>query len=88
MQCYNAKMLPKFDPAQERRITEALNEHKLNPTSKIAILARKYRVPVSTLRYRHYGRPPPQLKGGHNTALNLTQDKALKGYVEFLIYIG
>ena len=81
-------MPPKFDPAQERRISEALDEYKSNPTIKFAALARKYHVPQSTLRHRHNGRPPPQLKGGHNTALNHTQNKALKGYIEFLIYIS
>jgi hypothetical protein len=38
--------------------------------------------------HRHHGRPPPTLKGGHNKALNDAQNDALKGYIEFLIYIG
>jgi hypothetical protein len=81
-------MPPKFDPAQEKRISDALNELNSNPSIKIAGLARKYRVPPSTLRHRRNGRPPASTKGGHNKALNHNQNDALKGYIEFLIYIG
>jgi hypothetical protein len=81
-------MPPKFDPAQEKRISDALNELNSNPSIKIAGLARKYRVPPSTLRHRRNGRPPASTKGGHNKALNHNQNEALKGYIEFLIYIS
>jgi hypothetical protein len=81
-------MPPKFDRAQEQRINEALNELKSNPTLKNAYLARKYRVPDSTLRARRKGRPPASSKGGNNKTLTQAQDTALKGCIAFLNYIG
>jgi len=57
-------MPPKFDPAQEQRICEALLELNSNSTLKLRQLAIKYRVPLSTLSARRRGRPLASLKGG------------------------
>ena len=80
--------MSKYDPEMETRISKALQFISENPHLQIAKVARQYTVLYYRLRARLQGRPPQISKGGHNTALSLVQDTALKAYVRFLIILG
>ncbi len=79
--------MPKFDHAQELRIVDAIAHLKANPKAKKTQIALQYRVSYSTFLARLKGVQPGN-RGGHNARLNVFEDEALKGYMEFLCRIG
>ena len=79
--------MPKFDHTQELRIVEAIAYLKANPKAKKTQIARQYRVSYSTFLARLKGVQPGN-RGGHNARLDVFDDEALKGYMEFLYRIG
>jgi hypothetical protein len=70
--------MTKFDPEVEKRIANAIEHTKKNPGTKLSKVAVKFVVPYDLFYRRLYGRGASNTYGGHNKALNETQEGALK----------
>lgn len=79
--------MPKFDHTQELRIVDAIAYLKANPKAKKTQVARQHRVSYSTFLARLKGIQPGN-RGGHNARLDVFDEEALKGYMDFLCRIG
>jgi len=80
--------MTKFNPEVENRIANAIAFSQKNPGIKLSKVAVQFVVPYDLFYRRLHGRGASNTHGGHNKALNATQDSALKGYINFLIYIN
>ena len=78
----------KFSAETKARIKEAIAFFHANPGQKKSKIAIKFVVPYDLFYRRLNGRKDGKSKGGHNKALDETQDGALKRYINFLIYIS
>jgi hypothetical protein len=80
--------MTKFDPEVEKRIANAIVFSQENPGLKLSKVAVQFVVPYNLFYRRLHGRAAGNTHGGHNKALDATQDNALKAYINFLIYIN
>ena len=80
--------MAKYNPVTEKRVAEAIKYAKTTPGVSLSKIAVKFVVLYDLFYRRFHGRPAGNTRGGHNKALNENQDNALKGYINFLIYIN
>jgi hypothetical protein len=80
--------MTKFDPEVEKRIANAIVFSQENPGLKLSKVAVQFVVLYNLFYRRLHGRGASNTHGGHNKALDTTQDSALKAYINFLIYIN
>ena len=64
--------MTKFDPEVEKRIVNAIEYSKLNPSIKLFKVAVKFVVLYNFFYQRYYGRGAGNTHGGHNKALDAT----------------
>jgi hypothetical protein len=70
----------------ENKLKSAVLAYKNNEFKYISDCAKSYEVPYSLLRARLRGRNTT--RGGHNKVLLLSQEAALKAYLDRCIYLG
>lgn len=80
--------MAKYDPEMEARMAKAIAHKRINPHIKTGKLAQLFVVKQKLLQRRLKGRPAQNTKGGHNKVLNSVQDEGLRGYIDYLIYLG
>jgi hypothetical protein len=80
--------MTKFNADTEDCIANAINYTKTNPGVKLSVVAHKFVVPYNLFIERFYRSTASNTCGGHNKALDKTQEGALKLYINFLIYIN
>ena len=80
--------MTKFDPEVEKRIANAIVFSQEHPRLKLSKVAVQFVVLYNLFYQRLHRHSAGNTHGGHNKALNATQDSALKAYINFLIYIN
>jgi len=80
--------MTKYDPEEEKRMTQASDFYARNPHVKKSTIARQFRVKYRLWKARLAGRKPQNTKGAYNKTLNPDQEEAVKQFIDFLIYLG
>lgn len=80
--------MSKFSAETQSRIAEAIAFVQDNPDIKLTKVAVKFLIPYDQFTRRLKGRPASNSRGGHNKALDDTQEDGLRKYINFLIHIG
>lgn len=73
--------MTKLNADTEDRIANAINYTKTNPSAKLFVVAYKFVVLYDPFYRRLYRRAASNAHGGHNKALDETQEGALKSYI-------
>jgi hypothetical protein len=78
----------KYDPRKEEQIKECLSIIEINPSIKLAKLAKEKCIVYNKLRRRIKRIPNQHTKESYNKRLSLIQEERFKRYILYLIQIG
>ena len=80
--------MTKLNANTKNRIANAIDYTKKNPSVKLSKVAVKFVVSYNLFYQQLNGRTTRNTHRGQNKALDEIQEGALKGYINFLIYIN